>query len=85
LLRVPLPAAGLDRPSISSLREIEGEVVELFDELRDRLLHYLLSLGLSAHDGEDVIQESFLLLFQHLRKGKSRQNLRGWVFWSHRL
>jgi RNA polymerase sigma-70 factor (ECF subfamily) len=58
----------------------EVEVVELFEELRDRLLRYLLSLGLSAHDGEEIIQESFLLLFQHLRHGKSRQNLRGWVF-----
>jgi RNA polymerase sigma-70 factor, ECF subfamily len=54
--------------------------VELFEELRDRLLRYLLALGLSAHDGEEIIQESFLLLFQHLQNGKSRQNLRGWVF-----
>jgi RNA polymerase sigma-70 factor (ECF subfamily) len=58
----------------------ETEVVELFDELRGRLLRYLLVLGLSIHDGEEIIQESFLLLFQHLRHGKSRQNLRGWVF-----
>ena len=62
LLRVPLPAAGLTRASISCLHEIEVEVVELFDELRDRLLRYLLCLGLSTQDGEDVIQESFLLL-----------------------
>src|SRR5208282_715893 len=36
--------------------------------------------GLSVHDGEEIVQESFLLLFQHLQHGKSRQNLRGWVF-----
>jgi RNA polymerase sigma-70 factor, ECF subfamily len=58
----------------------EVEVVRLFDELRDRILRYLLALGLSAHDGEEIIQESFLLLFQHLQQGKSNQNLRGWVF-----
>ena len=58
----------------------EVEVVALFDELRDRLLRYLLALGLSAHDGEEIIQESFLLLFQHLQSGKSRENLRGWIF-----
>jgi RNA polymerase sigma-70 factor, ECF subfamily len=58
----------------------ELEVVQLFDELRDRLLRYLLALGLSAHDGEEIIQESFLLLFEHLQSEKSRQNLRGWVF-----
>ena len=44
------------------------------------MLRYLMVLGLSAHDGEEIIQESFLLLFQHLRRGKPRQNLRGWVF-----
>jgi RNA polymerase sigma-70 factor, ECF subfamily len=54
--------------------------VQLFDELRDRLLRYLLALGLAAYDGEEVIQESFLLLFQHLQRGKSRENLRGWIF-----
>ena len=73
----------LSRPAdvesrVSSSPEVE--VVELFEELRDRLLRYLLVLGLSAHDGEEIIQESFLLLFQHLQRGKSRQNLRGWVF-----
>lgn len=58
----------------------EVEVVELFGELRERLLRYLLALGLTPHDGEEILQETFLLLFQHLRRGKSRENLRGWVF-----
>lgn len=58
----------------------EAEVVRLFDELRDRLLRYLLALGLPAHDGEEIIQESFLLLFRHLQNGKPRANLRGWIF-----
>jgi RNA polymerase sigma-70 factor, ECF subfamily len=73
----------LSRPADADLRvsvSPEIEVVELFEELRGRLLRYLLALGLCAHDGEEIIQESFLLLFQHLQRGKSRQNLRGWVF-----
>ncbi len=73
----------LVRPSRADCRPLsapEVEVVQLFDELRDRLLRYLLALGLSAHDGEEIIQESFLLLFQHLQRGKSRENLRGWTF-----
>ena len=60
--------------------EIEREVIGLFDQLRDRLLRYVLAFGVSAHDGEEIIQEVFLALFQHLRSGKSRKNLRGWVF-----
>jgi RNA polymerase sigma-70 factor (ECF subfamily) len=59
---------------------LEDEVIALFDEVRARLLRYVLSLGVSVHDGEDVIQEVFLLLFRHLKTGRSRANLRGWVF-----
>jgi RNA polymerase sigma-70 factor (ECF subfamily) len=73
---ISTPAEAVERAPSSP----EIEVVELFEELRDRLLRYLLVLGLSAHDGEEIIQESFLLLFQHLQRGKPRQNLRGWVF-----
>jgi len=59
---------------------IEAEVVSLFDHYRDGLLRYAVSLGISVQDGEDVIQEVFLSLFRHLRLGRSRANLRGWVF-----
>jgi RNA polymerase sigma-70 factor (ECF subfamily) len=59
---------------------IEEEVMLLFDQLRNRLLRYVLSLGVYAHDGEDIIQEVFLSLFRHLQLGRSRSNLRGWVF-----
>jgi len=45
-----------------------------------RLLRYAMSLGLNAHDAEDVIQEVFLALFRHLRAGRSRANLAGWTF-----
>ena len=59
---------------------LEEEVVGLFDQLQDRLLRYLLSLGLPAAEGEEIVQETFLALFQHLQRGKPRHNLRGWVF-----
>ncbi len=61
-------------------KRLEAEVVALFEEFRDPLLRYLLSLGLAPQDGEEVVQEVFLSLFQHLRDGKSRENLRGWLF-----
>jgi RNA polymerase sigma-70 factor (ECF subfamily) len=59
---------------------LEEEVVTLFDQMRDRLLRYLLSTGVSIQDGEEIVQEVFLALFQHLQRGKSRRNLRAWVF-----
>ena len=64
----------------SAPSELEQEVIELFDALRNPVLRYLLGIGLGIHDAEEIAQEVFLALFQHLRAGKSRRNLRGWVF-----
>jgi RNA polymerase sigma-70 factor, ECF subfamily len=60
--------------------DVEGEVMRLFDEFRRPLLRYGLSLGISLDDAEEVVQETFLALFKHLRQGRSRENLRGWIF-----
>jgi RNA polymerase sigma-70 factor, ECF subfamily len=60
--------------------EVELEVIGLFEEFRHPLLRYAISLGLPVHDAEEAIQEVFLALFRHLRAGKSRRNLRGWIF-----
>lgn len=68
-------AATAPRPS-----RLEEEVVVLFDQLRVPVLRYLLSLRIPAPDAEEIVQEVFLLLFQHLRQGKPRANLQGWVF-----
>jgi RNA polymerase sigma-70 factor, ECF subfamily len=60
---------------------LEAEVVALFDQLRDPLLRYLLSFRLLVvQDGDEIIQEAFLALFQHLQRGRSRHNLRAWLF-----
>jgi RNA polymerase sigma-70 factor, ECF subfamily len=60
--------------------EIEREVMELFEQFRDPLFRYSLSLGIPVHDAEEVIQEVFLSLFRHLQLRRSRRNLRAWLF-----
>lgn len=72
-----LPRSAFREREASSL---EREVIALFDELRDRLLRYLLTFRLPVHDGEEIVQEAFLALFKHLQQGRSRQNLHGWLF-----
>jgi len=72
---LPLTVRSSTKPS-----RIEAEVMELFEEFRNPLLRYSLSLGLTVHDAEEVIQEVFLALFRHLQLGRSRRNLRGWLF-----
>jgi RNA polymerase sigma-70 factor (ECF subfamily) len=59
---------------------VEEEVVALFDQFRVPLLRYLSSFGLALPDTEEVVQEVFLSLFQHLHRGKPRGNLTGWLF-----
>ena len=59
---------------------LEQEVVALFDQYRVRLLGYVSAFGVTGHDAEEVVQEVFLSLFCHLRLGKSKRNLRGWIF-----
>jgi RNA polymerase sigma-70 factor (ECF subfamily) len=59
---------------------VEQEVMALFDELRRPLLRYLGSFALPPADAEEIVQDSFLALFQHLQRGRARHNLKGWLF-----
>jgi RNA polymerase sigma-70 factor (ECF subfamily) len=56
------------------------EVVGLYGSLRKPLLRYALTLGIVVGDVEEIVQETFLALFKHLKSGKPRQNLPGWAF-----
>ncbi len=59
---------------------IAQEVLVLFDRFQRPLLRYARSFGLGQQDAEDVLQEVFLALYQHLLHGRSRRNLPGWLF-----
>ena len=52
----------------------------MYREWRAPVQRYLLGLGLPVADADEVAQETFLALFEHLRAGRPRDNLRGWVF-----
>jgi RNA polymerase sigma-70 factor (ECF subfamily) len=56
------------------------EATTLYRELRKPLLRYLVCLGLSADEAEDVVQDAFLSLHRHLDSGGSQQNIRSWLF-----
>jgi RNA polymerase sigma-70 factor, ECF subfamily len=77
-----LPAMGVASATDTSnaRNRLAEEVASLFDQFRIPLLRYLSSLGLTLPDAEEVLQEVFLSLFKHLDSGKSRDNLRGWLF-----
>jgi RNA polymerase sigma-70 factor (ECF subfamily) len=78
-------AEGLLLTTLESVQAVsplppEEEVLQLFDQWGPRLHRYVGSFGLGSHDAEDVVQDAFLSLFRHVRLGRSRANLKGWLF-----
>jgi len=59
---------------------LRKKAIQLYDELRTSVYGYLSCLGVEPHEAEDIIQETFLKLFQSLASGMRDDNLRGWVF-----
>ena len=83
----PDPVAGIggatDAPRLddfSPSRALQAEVLALFDDCSSGLRRYVRSFGLGAEATEDVLQDVFLSLFRHLRLGRPRSNLQGWLF-----
>jgi RNA polymerase sigma-70 factor (ECF subfamily) len=78
-LALPLTQASTaEQPRTHS--ESESVVIRLYDQLQGRVLSYVVACGLSFHEAEDVVQETFLSLFRHLELGRPRSNLNGWLF-----
>src|SRR5437764_11117997 len=65
---------------LSRLATGESETTTLYRELRKPLLRYLVCLGLSSDEAQDVVQDAFLGLHRHLASGGSQENIRSWVF-----
>jgi len=71
---------GYEERDSSHFTELEVEVIGLFDQMRGRILRYALSFGLPIADAEEILQEAFLALYQHLLRGRSRDGLPAWLF-----
>ena len=69
-LALPLPLLAAD----------SAEVTVLYREIRKPLLRYLVCLGLTSDEAQDVVQDAFLSLQRHLALGGDQENIRGWVF-----
>jgi RNA polymerase sigma-70 factor (ECF subfamily) len=58
----------------------EEQVTRAFEQSREDVYRYLLTLGLAPPLAQEVTQEAFLRLFLSLEKGDAIQNVRAWVF-----
>lgn len=59
---------------------LQNRVAQLFEEARDDVYRYLLTLGLYPPQAQETTQESFLRLYATLKKGEQIENPRAYVF-----
>jgi RNA polymerase sigma-70 factor (ECF subfamily) len=59
---------------------MQDQVARLFEESRDDVYRYLLTLGLHPPRAQEAVQEVFLRLYATLKKGEEIENPRGWIF-----
>jgi len=60
--------------------ELQNRVGQLFEESRQDVYRYLLTLGLHPPAAQEAVQEVFLRLYTALRKGEQIESPRGWIF-----
>jgi RNA polymerase sigma-70 factor (ECF subfamily) len=59
---------------------LQEQVSQLFEEARDDVYRYLLTIGLYPPQAQEAVQEVFLRLYTTLKKGEVIQNPRAWIF-----
>jgi len=59
---------------------LQRQVADLFEECREDVYRYLLTLGLYPPQAQETAQESFLRLYATLKKGDRIENPRAYVF-----
>lgn len=59
---------------------LQTQVAQLFEECREDVYRYLLTIGLYPPRAQEATQEVFLRLYTSLKKGETIQNPRAWIF-----
>ena len=59
---------------------LQEKVAQLYQEARDDVYRYLLTLGLHPPQAQEAAQEVFLRLYTTLKRGEEIHNHRAWIF-----
>ena len=59
---------------------MQQQVTEIYQEARDDVYYYALTLGIDPAQAQDLAQETFLRLYVALRNGEDIRNPRAWIF-----
>jgi RNA polymerase sigma-70 factor, ECF subfamily len=63
-----------------ALGSASDEALALFEAHGSSLYRFARLSVHTAHDAEDVVQDAFVRLLDHLERGGSRANLKAWLF-----
>lgn len=63
-----------------TLSKLQSEVAQLYEESREDVYRYLITLGLHPPQAQEATQDVFLRLYITLRKGEKINSPRGWIF-----
>jgi RNA polymerase sigma-70 factor (ECF subfamily) len=66
-------------PAEQARANLQDEVAQLFEEMREGVFRYVLSLGLHPPQAQEATQEVFLRLYTALKRSEPIQNRRAWV------
>ena len=58
----------------------DSTVLKAYEDAREDVYYYVVTLGLPAPQAQDVTQDVFLKLYVQLRDGEEIRNVRGWLF-----
>jgi RNA polymerase sigma-70 factor (ECF subfamily) len=61
-------------------KALHEEVTKIFEDARDDVFRYLITLGLHPPQAQDATQEVFLRLYVEMKKGEEIRNKRAWIF-----
>jgi len=62
------------------MEAVVSDARDLFSQHGQAVYRFALVLVRHRQDAEDVLQETFMKLLQHLQAGGNADNLRGWLF-----
>lgn len=75
-----LNAAGISQEPAASTPPLVAEVTALFDEFHLAIYRYLARMLAGIPEAEDLTQEVFFRLYEHLSQGGTITNSRSWLF-----
>lgn len=67
-------------PSAGAVADPPAEALRLFNEHGGAIYRFCRSMLRDESEAEDVVQETFLKLLQHLKADSVRSNIRSWLF-----